>query len=133
MKLRKSSFTLQFLKFAIVGLLNTAVSLIVYYLVLWVDSQSYLLGNVLGWIVSVANAFFWNNKYVFQDGDASVSATLKKLGKTYLAYGATFLLSTGLLYLEVAVLGWSAMGSPLVNLLVTIPLNFFLNKFWAFC
>jgi putative flippase GtrA len=57
---------------------------------------------------------------------------LKRIGKTYLSYGATFLLSTVLLYLEVDVWQWSAVIAPVANLLITIPLNFLLNKFWAF-
>lgn len=123
---------LQFLKFGIVGVSNTLVSLAVYYLFLWVNPALYLVGNVAGWVVSVANAFYWNHKYVFRSENEGVSATIKKLGKTYLTYGTTFLLSTSLLYLEVDVLDWSAVISPVVNLLITIPLNFLLNKFWAF-
>lgn len=122
----------QFIKFGLVGVSNTLVSLAVYYLVLFINSRWYLLGNVLGWIISVANAFYWNNKYVFGVKGDGTRTFFKKLGKTYLSYGATFLLSTALLYLEVDVLGWSALISPVLNLLITIPLNFLLNKFWAF-
>lgn len=132
MLLQNGQSLLQFFKFVIVGVSNTLVSLAVYYLFLWINPQLYLLGNVIGCMVSVANAFFWNNKYVFQDKTASRMASLKKLGKTYLAYGATFLISTGLLYLEVDVLHCSAILGPLINLFVTVPLNFLLNKFWAF-
>ena len=122
----------QFLKFGIVGLSNTFVSLAVYYVFLWVDQKLYLVGNVVGWIVSVANAYYWNNKYVFGDGQKGFCQTLKKLSKTYLSYGATFVLSTILLYIEVDILNWSSVISPFVNLVITILLNFFLNKFWAF-
>lgn len=132
MKKLKSKNILQFIKFGIVGASNTIVSLAIYYLFLWIDPRLYLFGNVMGWIISVANAFYWNNKYVFgQKSEGSVTL-LKKLGKTYLCYGATFLLSTVMLYLEVDVFGLSTVLSPLINLLVTIPLNFLLNKFWAF-
>lgn len=122
----------QFLKFGIVGLSNTFVSLAVYYVFLWFDQRLYLVGNVVGWIVSVANAYYWNNKYVFGAGEKGFRQTLKKLSKTYLSYGATFVLSTLLLYVEVDVLNWSSIISPFVNLIITIPLNFLLNKFWAF-
>lgn len=132
MKRVSNESVLQFIKFGLVGVSNTLVSLAIYYLFLWINPALYLVGNVVGWVVSVANAFFWNNRYVFQSGETGLAATLKKLGKTYLTYGATFLLSTGLLYLEVDVLNWSAVISPVVNLLITIPLNFLLNKFWAF-
>lgn len=122
----------QFLKFSIVGVSNTMISLIVYYAVLWINQDWYLAGNVLGWIISVANAYFWNHRYVFKTKAEQFSHRLKELGKTYLSYGATFLLSTILLYLEIELAGWSAVLCPVVNLLITIPLNFALNKFWTF-
>lgn len=132
MKLPQQEAFVQFIKFAIVGASNTLISLAIYYFFLWLDPSWYLWGNVVGWAVSVANAFFWSNRYVFANGERGLSAGLKKLGKTYLCYGATFLLSTLLLYLEVDMWRWSAVFSPLLNLLVTVPLNFLLNKFWAF-
>lgn len=132
MKPSKRSSVVQFLKFGLVGISNTGISLLVYYIVLWINPTWYLAGNVAGWVISVANSYFWNNKFVFSSKDAGWKATLRKLGRTYLSYGGTFLLSTLLLYLEVDVFGWSAVISPILNLLVTIPLNFLLNKFWAF-
>lgn len=132
MKKINRSALLQFIKFGIVGVSNTLISLAVYYIFLWINKDLYLLGNVAGWVVSVANAFYWNNKYVFADDRTGVWSMITKLCKTYLSYGATFLLSTFLLYLEVDIWGWSSAISPLINLLITIPLNFLLNKFWAF-
>lgn len=123
---------IQFLKFGIVGLSNTFVSLAIYYVFLWIDQKLYLIGNVVGWVVSVANAYYWNNKYVFGDGQKGFIQMLKKMAKTYLSYGATFLLSTLFLYIEVDILGLSSVISPFINLVITIPLNFLLNKFWAF-
>lgn len=132
MKIPQKDLIVQFLKFGLVGISNTVVSLAVYYLFLWIDPAFYLWGNVAGWVISVANAFFWNNKFVFRDGATGWTALLRKLGKTYLSYGTTFLLSTVLLYLEVDVWHLSAAISPVLNLFVTIPLNFLLNKYWAF-
>lgn len=132
MKYLSSQTVIQFIKFSLVGLSNTLLSLIVYYVFLWIDENLYLVGNIAGWVVSVANAFFWNNKYVFADKSDGVKKLILKIGKTYLSYGGTFLLSTILLYLEVESWRWSAVLSPILNLLVTIPLNFILNKFWTF-
>ncbi len=122
----------QFIKFGLVGVSNTLLSLAVYYIFLWINADLYLVGNIAGWLVSVANAFFWSQKYVFVSEKASLASTLKKLLKTYCSYGATFLLSTLLLYLEVDLWQWPASISPLLNLLLTVPLNFLLNKFWVF-
>ena len=132
MNQQQKQTVIQFIKFGIVGVSNTLISLAVYYLVLWINADWYLLGNVAGWIVSVANAFFWNERYVFIQQWHGFGAMLKRIGKTYLSYGATFLLSTVLLYLEVDLWHWSAVISPVINLLITIPLNFLLNKFWTF-
>ena len=122
----------QFVKFGIVGVSNTAISLIVYYIIYWINPEWYMIGNVAGWGISVANAFFWNNKYVFKSQSEGVKQLLKRIGKTYLSYGATFVMSTVFLYVEVDILHWSAVICPIINLVLTIPLNFLLNKFWTF-
>lgn len=132
MKLPEKQSLLQFVKFGIVGVSNTGISLLIYYIFIWIDPDYYLLGNIVGWIVSVANAFFWNNRFVFQKAAENVRSLLKRVGKTYLSYGATFLLSTVLLYVEVDILNWSEIICPILNLLITIPLNFVFNKFWTF-
>lgn len=123
---------IQFLKFGIVGLSNTAVSLLIYYGFLWLNADWYLWGNAVGWVVGVANSYFWNHRYVFATSASGWRAEGKRIGRTYLSYGATLGLSQGLLYLEVDILAFSPGLCPLLNLLVTVPLNFLLNKFWAF-
>lgn len=131
MKLPEKNTLIQFVKFGIVGVSNTGISLLIYYIFIWVNPEYYLLGNIAGWIVSVANAFFWNNRFVFRK-EAAAGMWIKRLCKTYLSYGTTFLLSTVLLYVEVDILDWSEVICPIFNLLITIPLNFVFNKFWAF-
>lgn len=122
----------QFFKFGIVGLSNTAVSMAVYYLFLWIDPALYMVGSVLGTILSIANAFLWNDLFVFKGNARDVKSVLTRLGKTYVSYSGTSALSTVLLWLEVALLGVSKVYAPIVNLIITIPLNFIINKFWTF-
>ena len=122
----------QFVKFGIVGVSNTAISLIVYYIIYWINPEWYMIGNIAGWVISVSNAFFWNNRYVFKSQSEGMRQLLNRIGKTYLSYGATFLMSTAFLYVEIDILHWSAVICPIINLVLTIPLNFLLNKFWTF-
>lgn len=119
----------QFLKFGLVGLSNTLISLAVYYIVVFIRKDWYIAGQALGFVVSVANSFYWNKKYVFPKSEGSTASLVLK---TYAAYGFTFLLSTLLLYLEVEKLGMSEMIAPVLNLCITIPLNFLINKLWTF-
>jgi putative flippase GtrA len=122
-------FAVQFLKFGVVGLSNTLISLAIYYIFIYINKDWYVLGNVVGWVVSVANSFFLNRKFVFKDSKESI---LKTLLKTYLSYGGSFLLSTLFLFVQVEWLGVSEIIAPIINLIVTIPLNFLINKFWTF-
>lgn len=118
---------LQFIKFGIVGLSNTIIALLVYYMLLLIQIN-YLIANTTAWLVSVFNAFYWNNKFVFKND----STWFKALIKTYVSYGLSFLLGTLLLCFLVEVCGISTALAPLLSLVLTIPLNFFLNKFWTF-
>ena len=122
----------QFVKFGLVGVSNTLVSLAVYYLFLWIDADLYMVGSILGTVLSIANAFFWNDRFVFTGNERDARSVLKRLGKTYVSYGGTSILSTVLLWLEVSVLAVSKEVAPIVNLIVTIPLNFIINKLWTF-
>ena len=122
-------FVQQFTKFGLVGVSNTAISLAIYYTFIVLDPALYIVGNTVGFVVSVLNAYYWNNKYVFKKNE---QGHLRTVFKTYMAYGSTFALGTVLLYVMVQMLGVSKVLAPLINLIITIPLNFLLNKFWAF-
>lgn len=128
-KMRENIFQTfwQFIKFGIVGLSNTAISLGIYYLFIWINRNLYLIGNAVGFVVSVLNSYFWNSKYVFRKKDEK----LKTLVKTFLAYSTNLLIGTILLYLFVEKLQISEVIAPLLNLVITVPLNFVLNKCWV--
>ena len=123
------SVIVQFIKFGIIGVSNTLISNAIYYLFIWIDTDLYFIGNVVGWIVSVFNSFYWNNRFVFQNSEFN---WWKKLFRTYLAYGGSFIAGSLLLMLQIEVIGVSEWLAPWINMVITIPLNFILNKFWAF-
>lgn len=128
---RKQDFgkiIIQFIKFGIVGVSNTLISLLIYYVLIYFNIN-YVIANTIGFVVSVLNAYYWNNKYVFNKSD---KGNLKPLIKTFTSYGITFVLSTVLLIIMVDYLNISQILAPILNLIITIPLNFMLNKFWAF-
>lgn len=129
-ELRKT--IVQFLKFGMVGVSNTAVSMGIYYLFLWIDSDLYMLGSIVGTILSIANAFFWNDRFVFNSNNKQSTNVLVRLGKTYISYGGTSILTNALLFLEVSVFAVNKTVAPIINLIITIPLNFLINKFWTF-
>lgn len=119
----------QFLKFGIVGISNTFVGLMVYYILVYFGVH-YIIANTMGFMVSVLNAYYWNNRYVFKK-QTSRSA-IDVLIKVYIVYGMSFILNTGLLFIMVNFLDISKYVAPVINLFIITPINFWLNKHWAF-
>lgn len=123
---------LQFIKFGLVGVSNTVISYGTYAL-LTLLGIPYVFSNIIAFIISVLNSFFWNNRYVFKKTEGEKRNSLLTLVKTFLAYGSTgLILSNILLIIFVEKLNISKFFAPLIILIITIPLNFIINKFWAF-
>lgn len=125
---------MQFVKFGIVGVLNTFISYFVYLIFLLVLGETYyLVGNVVGFFVSVLNSFYWNDKYVFKKAKGEKRSVVKSLIKVFLSYSLTGLvLSNILLVLFVSQFSIQKTIAPLLVLIITIPLNYVMNKVWAF-
>lgn len=131
---------MQFVKFGIVGVSNTLISYFIYLGTLVclnnvnsTGKYNYLIASVVSFILSVLWSFYWNNKYVFKKDDNEERSLFKTLIKTYISYSFTGLfLNNILLILWVQVLHVSEFIAPLVNLIISVPLNFLINKFWAF-
>lgn len=122
----------QFVKFCIVGLSNTLIGYVVYSLCVLVGMH-YLLANVVGFLVSVLNAFYWSNRFVFKKGSDEQRGLWSSLVKTILAYASTgIVLNSILLWLLIDEMGVSEYIAPLIILMLTVPTNFILNKYWSF-
>jgi len=120
---------IQFIKFGIVGMSNTIISLVVYYILVFFGIN-YIVANVIGFVVSVFNAYYWNSKHVFKVSE-NVSK-LKSFMKVFASYGGSYVFSLILLVVLVDLIGISEYIAPLLKLVITVPINFVLNKFWAF-
>ena len=121
----------QFVKFGIVGVSNTLISLAIYYAGLYFGIY-YVASNALGFLAGTLNAYYWNNKYVFRKEEGEERSTAKSMAKVFVSYGISLGLSTALLVIWVDVFGIHEKVAPILNLCITIPLNFVMNKFWAF-
>ena len=113
----------QFIKFGMVGVSNTVVSLATYYLFTFFGVH-YLIANALGFVTGTLNAYYWNSKFVFKEEAKESGNKKESLVKTYISYG--------LLYLQVNILGISQAVAPIINIMITTPINFLMNKFWTF-
>lgn len=121
----------QFIKFGLVGVSNNLISYGSYVLLVSIGMH-YVLSNIIGFSISVFNAFYWNNKYVFSDPKGS-RVWWKTFIKTYVSYAGTgIVLSNVLLAVWVELFQVPKIIAPIINLMITIPINFFTNKYWAY-
>lgn len=131
---------MQFVKFSIVGVSNIVISYVIYAVGLVISQKAhflpnynYLFAQIAAFVISVLWSFFWNNKMVFTLEEGKERSVWKALIKTYISYSFSGLfLSSFLLFLWVNIFGISEFVAPIINLLFSVPLNFIINKFWAF-
>ncbi len=123
----------QFIRFGLVGFVNTLIDYGVYELcILLLGESSYLLGQVLGFTCGTLNAYFMNSRFVFNGRDDKKPKHALRLFRCFTGYGATCLLAVFLLWVWVSKAGINEHIAKLINLCVTVPLNFVINKFWTY-
>lgn len=131
---------MQFVKFGIVGFSNTIVSYVLYVASLLLFQRyhlipgiDYLVAQIIAFVLSVLWSFYWNNKMVFVVEEGKQRSLWRALLKTYVSYSFTGLfLNSILLVLWVDIFHISEFLGPIINLVVSVPINFLINKFWAF-
>ncbi len=149
------AFLGQFIRFGLVGVSNTliqyAIEMLGYYAVFrdtsFEGAASLLRGlglggvtgeavrvvvvTAIGFVISVTNAYYWNSRFVFGDSGKPVRSWAGYF-KSVASYGFTGLVLAPVLKLWMQGWGLPYWAVTLLTLIVTIPLNFVLNKLWAF-
>ena len=133
---------IQFIKFGIIGFFNTILSYALtnfFYYVVFSNISFFVendplrtqFSNFVTFVITVFVSFLLNGNYVFNKNKEI--SFWKALVKVYASYSVTCIFLNGLLlYLEVTVMGLPYYIATLINLFFTIPINFVLNKFWAY-
>lgn len=152
----KQNSLIQFIKFGMVGVVNTLTSYCIYSVLFYLGVNP-LICNIPAFIISVLVSFLLNNRFVFKESeDKEKRKWYLVLIKTYISYSFTglflaealtfFWLSilhiekyTGVLISPLSHFGINLTADkiagylvPILNLAISIPINFLLNKFWAY-
>lgn len=128
----------QFVMFGIVGVSNTIISYVINILVLVIlrpfeIGWDYVAGNIVAFLLSVLWSFYWNNRVVFIQKEGQHRSLWKALLKAYAAYGFTGIVLNNILsWMWITVFSVSKYIAPLINLIISVPLNFLINKLWTF-
>lgn len=115
----------QLIRFGIVGVINTLITLIVIYVLQELLHVKYTVANLVGYIAGVINSFFWSKLWVF-----------KKLNSNFMREAVLFLVSFGICYgiqfvallILVETLHMADTWAQLVSMVVYTLCNFAMNK-----
>lgn len=128
----------QFIKFSLIGISNSiiyyTVEILSYYILL---KSNILLSNnhqlkvlvvtIIAFIISVINSYFLNSRYVFHKKKNSLVFL-----RMIICYALTGLLLSPFIKILLSMINIPYWIISLFTLILMLPLNFFINKFWAF-
>ena len=117
----------KFIKFLMVGVTNLIVSLVTYYILIYF-SIHYQLANIGSFVTGRINGYIWNKLWVFKGTKKDFTSVIK----FYTTYLSTWLLSAVLLYVWIEIFNISDKIAPIINVIITTPINYLLNKYWVF-
>ena len=131
---------LQFLKFGIIGFMNTIISYLINNGLYLLFLHTQVLGpsetlmrqtsNLVAFLVTVPIGYVLNSKYTFTKKEDVV--WWKPLVKVYASYSITGLFMNAILNYLFELMGIPNYIATFLQLFFTVPTNFLLNKFWAY-
>lgn len=118
----------QFIKFGLIGLLNTFIDLIAYVFFTRVLFWHYLVAALLAFVIAATSSFILNSYWTFVIQD--------RLKERYVKF---FLVALGgliwtelFLYILVDKFFWFDLWAKILTVLLVVNWNFFLQKYWTF-
>lgn len=144
----KKNFWLQAIKYGIVGLINTLLTIIVIWVMMYlvfqvgksenVSSMVVTISNITGYIVGLINSFIWNRKWTFQSKN--------HWGKEFIRFVSAFLICfipqlffvnilntyTNIRFDVKPLVIDHAYTCQLIGIVFYTSLNFLLNKYYTF-
>lgn len=124
----------EIIRYLIVGVLTTIVSLITYYLCVFTflnpeNGLQLQIANIISWIISVAFAYITNRKFVFQSKSKNICKEIISFTGSRVA---TLLMDMGIMFLFVTVLHLNDKVFKIVSQVVVIVANYILSKLFVF-
>lgn len=118
----------QFIKFNLVGIINTAVDFAVFTL-LTILGMHHMISQVISYSCGVVNSYLWNKFWTFKQKRAvSGAEALKFIIVNIVSLGVSLIF----LYIFRDKIGLHVMVSKVIATLFSLVVNFTGNKFWVF-
>ena len=119
---------IRFVKFGMVGVINTLVNWIIFF-ILNALGMYYILANIIAYILGTVNSYLWNTLWVFKYKDkTSTETTIKFIILNLIGLG----LNTGILYVLVDLCNLNKFIGLVTTTAIVMIINYIVNKLWVF-
>lgn len=125
MRLLRALLTLPVVRFALVGLLNTLIDVLIFkgLIILGVHV---LIAGAIGFFAGFLNGYFWNSRYVFYTGSRTSQV------RYFVVSGVGLGMNEFFLYLFHTLLGLSDLSAKFIAVGIIFCWNYLMSKRWAF-
>lgn len=119
----------QAIKYGIVGISNTLITMLVIWLMMKVLDCREGLSNLTGYVAGLLNSFIWNKQWTFKE---SSSGWGRSAWRFAVAFVVCYVLQYGLILLLNENLSIDHYYNHLIGMVFYTVLNFVINKFYTF-
>lgn len=121
---RNQSNLVEFVKYAVVGCINTADYYLSYLIFMDILKLSYRISFVMAYVVSIVGSYFLNTYFTYKQ-----KPSLKKFLIFPLTYVPNFIIQYFGIILLVDKMKMSSKVAPVITALVATPITFFVMKY----
>ncbi len=117
---------IQLMKYAIIGVMNTIITLVVFYLLNTHAGAPYGVANIAGYVAGVVNSFLWNRAWVFKTGGNIGRQAMLFAGGFVLCWllqgAVSWILLEGLGWKDMEMMSWLPMKKPGQNIVMCLSM-----------
>jgi len=118
----------QFIKFVIVGLMNTTITLVIIFILFNIFKVDYKISNAIGYVAGLINSFFFNKLWTFK---SNKNIFLEML-LFFFIFSICYFANLGLVVLLVECFGIGKNVAQFPGMILYTLLNYFGNKLLTF-
>lgn len=118
----------KFIKFGLVGVLNTGITIFSYAILVYVFKMYFILANIIAYFLGMINSYIWNKNWVFKVKESHFLIYIKFVVVNIFVLG----LNTLGLFILVDIYEINKMISQILVVGISTIINFLLTKLWTF-
>ncbi len=120
---------IQFVKFSLVGVLNSLVHFCIFIALYRVATLHYLASSAIGYFAGTINSYILNRRWTFSSRQEKIK---KEFTKFVLVNAVALLVNVGALRFFKENLGMSAEAGQVFAIGLSLGVNFLGNRYWTF-